>query len=628
MSERMASYSGTRGLVAAWLVWLGALLLAISPAVPAHEAVATLTADSPSVDLMTYLEVLEDPSQALTVEDVARPAVAGRFLHADHGGILAGFSGSAFWLRLTLRTEPALTQPLLLVVGYPLLDRIDFYQPLPDGGFRVQTGGDAVPFAARTFALRLPTFEVAPTRGENQVLYLRVASTGPLQVPLRLWQKDAFLADFETAQIWVGAFTGAMAVCTGLALLLYVVMRDRLFLLFTGFLAGYTLLQAVLSGLAFQYLWPEATVWASRAPPVLVALTGLFITAFSREFLDTRERLRRLDRVLRLAYPFGVAVAATAFVDIGVAIRLSVVYGLGVCLMAIVGGLLLASRGQRSAGYFAAALIAFVLGMVTASVTYLGEVSYSALTANAMQVGSVLLIVLTAIAVSDRIRSLLRSRAHAAESAQRYLTSLNQELERLVSDRTAALERSNAELKQLASRDGLTGLLNHRATVEELERLLKSAFRYGEPLAVAMVDIDHFKDINDRFGHQVGDGVLTALSQVFASRVRAADVCGRYGGEEFLLLLPKATAATGGELAERLRQAIEELHLPALAGAVVTASFGVAAVDPVGPSVSVDAVIHRADDALYRAKRDGRNRVHVDAPPHGPRLEAVRHSAS
>ena len=624
----MASYSGTQRLVAAWLVWLGALLLALSPAMAAHEAVATLKADSRSVDLMTYLEVLEDPSLALTIDDVARPAVAGRFLRADHGGTLAGFSRSAFWLRLTLRTEPSLTQPLLLVVGYPLLDRIDFYQPLPDGGFRVQKGGDAVPFAARTFALRLPSFGVAPTHGENQVVYLRVASTGPLQVPLRLWQKDAFLEDFATRQTWVGAFTGTMVVCTGLALLLYVVMRDRLFLLFTGFLAGYTLLQLVLSGLAFQYLWPEATAWASRAPPVLVALTGLFITAFSREFLDIRERLRRLDAVLRLTYPFGVAVAAAAFVDVAAAIRLSVIYGLGVCLMAIAGGLLLAARGQRSAGYFTAALIAFVLGMVTASMTYLGEASYSALTANAMQVGSVLLVALTAIAVSDRIRSLLRSRAHAAESAQRYLTSLNQELERLVSDRTAALERSNAELKQLASRDGLTGLLNHRATVEELERLLKSAFRYGEPLAVAMVDIDHFKEINDQFGHQVGDGVLTALAQVFASRVRAADVCGRYGGEEFLLLLPKATAATGGELAERLRQAIEELHLPALAGAVVTASFGVAAVDPLGPSVSVDAVIHRADDALYRAKREGRNRVHVDTLPHGPRLEAVRQSAS
>jgi diguanylate cyclase len=605
------------------------MLLALSPApAVAHEAVVTIDSAAAFVDLMPYLEVLEDPSGQLAVEDVARGPAAGGFAHADHGGTLSGYSRSAFWLRLTVRAPPVPAEPLLLVIGYPLLDHVDFYEPLPEGGFRHRQSGDAVPFAARALPLRLPVFETVPPQGESRTYYLRLASTGPVHAPLRLWRKDAFLVHLESAQLWLGAFTGAMVVVTGLALLLYVVMRDRLFLLFSGFLGGYTLLQLVLSGLAFQYLWPAATAWASQAPSVLVAVTALFISAFSREFLDTRVRLRPLDLVLRLSNPLGAAVIAAAFIDIALAIRLSVAYGLGVCLMAILGGLLLAVRGQRSAGYFTAALIAFLLGMATASMSYLGEASYGALTANAMQVGSALLVVLTAIAVSDRIRSLLRSRAHAAESAQRYLTALNQELERLVSDRTAALERSNAELKQLASRDSLTGLLNHRATVEELERLLKSAFRYGEPLVVAMADIDHFKEINDHFGHQVGDGVLTALSRVLSSSVRAGDVCGRYGGEEFLLLLPKATAATGGELAERLRQAIEELHLPALAGAVVTASFGVAAVDPLGPAVVADAVIRRADDALYRAKREGRNRVHVEPAPHAPRLEAVRRPAS
>ena len=624
----MASYSVIRRVAAAGLACLRVLLLCLPVAAAAHEDVATVSADAPSVDLTPFVDVLQDPSRDLAVEDVVRPPLAAQFLHADHAGNLAGFSRSAFWLRLSLRTAPQLAEPLLLVVEYPLLDHVDFYEPAPEGGFRRQTSGDAVPFGSRRLPLRLPTFEVAPTQGESRVYYLRVVSTGPLQAPLRLWQKRAFLAELAKRQLRVGAFTGATVVVTGLALLLYVVMRDRLFLLFTGFLGGYTLLQFALSGLAFQHLWPDATEWASQAPPVTVALTGIFTTAFVREFLETRMRRRWLDRALQGLYVAGALVIGAVLVDLSFAIRLAVLYGLAVCVVAIAGGILVASRGQRSAGYFAAALTTFLLGMATASLSYLGLVPYQAFTSNAMQVGSALLVVLTAVAVSDRIRSLLRSRAHAAESAQRYLTALNQELERLVGDRTAALERTNAELKQLASRDSLTGLLNHKTTVEELDRLLRSALRYGEPLAVAMVDIDHFKDINDRFGHQVGDRVLTAVSELLASNVRAADLCGRYGGEEFLLLLPKATAATAGELAERLRQAIEGLALPEVAGAVVTASFGVAAIDPAIPDVSADGVIRRADDALYRAKRDGRNRVQLDSVSPAARLGAVRQSAA
>ncbi len=624
----MASYSGMRAVAVAGLVWLAAVLSWHAPEAGAHDSAAVLAADEPSIDLTPHLEVLEDPSRQLTVEDVRRPPGDGRFVHVDHGGTLAGISGSAFWVRFRLRTAPELAEPLLLVLGYPLLDRVDLYQPLPGGGFRRQTAGDAVPFGTRPLGLRLPTFELAPTGGETQPVYLRVVSTGPLQAPLSLWQKNAFLVAYEARQVWVGAFVGAMVVVSGLALLLYVVMRDRLFLLFSGFLGGYTTLQLVLSGLAFQHLWPSATAWASQAAPVMVALTGASTTAFVRELLDSRLRLPRLDRGLRLLHVVGALVAVAALVDVSLAIRLAALYGLAVCLLATVGSVYVASRGQRSAAYFAAALTALLLGMATASLSYLGVTPYRALTLHAMEVGSALLVVLTALAVSDRIRSLLRSRAQASESAQRYLTALNQELERLVGDRTAALERKNAELKQLASRDSLTGLLNHKSTVEELDRLLKSASRYGEPLAVVMADIDHFKDVNDRFGHQAGDRVLTAVSRVLASSVRAGDLCGRYGGEEFLLVLPKATAATATELAERLREAVAGLVLPELAGAGVTASFGVAAADPAGQPVTADAVIRRADDELYRAKRDGRDRVRTAPAASGPRLEAVRQSAS
>jgi diguanylate cyclase (GGDEF)-like protein len=247
--------------------------------------------------------------------------------------------------------------------------------------------------------------------------------------------------------------------------------------------------------------------------------------------------------------------------------------------------------------------------MIVASLSYLGILPYQAVTTHALQIGSVLLVVMVVIAATDRLRQLQRAKALAAESAQRYLTALNEELEKLVRDRTRALERTNAELKDLATRDSLTGLLNHKATFEQLEQLRRTAYRYREPLAVVMADIDHFKEINDRFGHLVGDRVLVTVAHLLLQGVRASDVCGRYGGEEFLLVLPKANADTAFELAERLRLQLGSINLPELGRTKVTASFGVAEVDPLAESSSADAIIRRADEALYAAKNNGRNQV-------------------
>ncbi len=395
-----------------------------------------------------------------------------------------------------------------------------------------------------------------------------------------------------------------------LSALLSLLMRDRLFLLFAGFIGSYSLLQAGLSGLAFQFLWPDATWWASRANPLLVAATGWLATGFIRQFLEMPARLPRLDRPFRYSMTAGAVVLLGAtLVDAGLGIMLSVGYALLFSVQAMAGALMLASRGFRPARHFALALGAFLLGMLTASLSYVGVLPYQAVTTHAMQIGSVLLVVMVAIAATDRLRQLQKAKALAAESAQRYLTALNEELERLVRDRTQALERTNAELKELATRDSLTALLNHKATLEQLEQLRRSAYRYHEPLAVVMTDIDHFKDINDRFGHLVGDKVLVTVAHLLQQGVRASDVCGRYGGEEFMLVLPKANADTALELAERLRQQLAAVNMPELGRTTVTASFGIAEVDPIAESMSADAIIRRADEALYTAKRSGRNQV-------------------
>ena len=171
-----------------------------------------------------------------------------------------------------------------------------------------------------------------------------------------------------------------------------------------------------------------------------------------------------------------------------------------------------------------------------------------------------------------------------------------------------ALRQVLQEVQKMAVTDSLTGLLNRRHFFELAEHELRRAKRYARPLSAIMLDVDHFKQINDTYGHTVGDRVLREVAQVCMRETRNVDVLGRYGGEEFVIVLPECETRAACEVAERLRQSIAELSVDTPSGPVqVTASLGVASLSD--PSTTLDALISAADTALYSAKRGGRDNV-------------------
>jgi diguanylate cyclase (GGDEF)-like protein len=199
------------------------------------------------------------------------------------------------------------------------------------------------------------------------------------------------------------------------------------------------------------------------------------------------------------------------------------------------------------------------------------------------------------------------------------LSQANQELRKEIAIRQeteAALRKSREKLRQLAMTDSLTGLFNrrhfNRMALKEIDR----ALRYSRPLSVIVMDLDHFKKVNDLFGHGTGDRVLVLVGDILREILRSTEISARYGGEEFIVLLPETSAVPAADVAERLRLRIEGRVLEVPRGSInVTASFGVSdALDrsaPMTGSQRLSELISSADRAMYSSKESGRNQVTV-----------------
>ena len=212
--------------------------------------------------------------------------------------------------------------------------------------------------------------------------------------------------------------------------------------------------------------------------------------------------------------------------------------------------------------------------------------------------------VLTGVADEESARATMQ--AGADDLLLKPLEPAQLERKLIAAERVTAMHR---RMHEDARHDAATGLANRLRLAEDLELLCGRVARYGHVYCVAVFDVDNFKGVNDSAGHLFGDQTLRSIAQALQSEVRSGDAVYRYGGEEFLVLLPEQSLESATLAAERLRAAVERLGIPHPAGGVVTVSAGVAGLHD--PACGPDDIFELADQALYRAKEGGRNRVDV-----------------
>jgi diguanylate cyclase (GGDEF)-like protein len=553
-------------LAAGLLIWLGSLIPGQSFAAATVIKLRALPPDTHPTAAAVISGTLDEQFQPFS-------AAPGHTLWRD------------YWLRVSPQDPPNITGvPVLImnstralqasiiayrggkVVTLPLATKLPGFLGARDLVYTVPEG----------ISLSQPFYaHVTSSSNERQLLSFSLSSL-----------EDTLTLGAERARMIALTFGALMAVSIA-ALLIWFVLKDPLFILYATMFSLQALYVAYLSGQGFD--WPVlsyAVPLESFAWNVPVGLSGAVACLFTREIADLRHSSPRVYQIFGwLAVAFVVLTAANIAEFVGL---LGLVNDIGnimfvtVPIFTVIVCFLAWRRGNRAAGWFLIAWCLLEGFTIAAALRFLSasQVDSDGLYYYGLPLSMAAASILVALGVADRLR------------AQRVALS---------------------DAERRAQTDPLTGVLNRRSLIERLEAACARAKARGLPIALLFIDLDHFKQINDTFGHQAGDACLRAIIDPIHAELRQSDVIGRYGGEEFVVILSSADAAAAIPIAQRILERVADVRVAGFGDPIsLTCSIGVATSDTLG--IWGEPLLAQADAAVYVAKRSGRNQIHL-APP-------------
>lgn len=489
------------------------------------------------------------------------------------------------WYRIRLAERWTASPPPVLAIFDPTGLHTEVYAP---PGYRPQPrsiyegGGDS------GFTRHAIVYPLSQTLSASTPIYVHVARERaiPRRIEIRS-VSDYRNADLRRAQL--DGFFPAFQLATLLVMLsFFFVLRERMYAYFVGYALCLVIYELYAFGIGYElpvlrWLAPmeQRALWCAAL------LTITLNIAFSRLFLELARWAPRLDRLLDwCGYAFLALAVCTLipFLSRGWWIEdVLTILLLASIPFLIVAAVLSWQHGGRRGGLFLCAWIPALL--------------------------------LTVLRVLQlRMRWPLPLWLEFGLPAA--LAYANVVLAFVLAEQTLSIRYERDVAHRLAERDALTGVLNRRAILARLRAAFVTARQSGEPLSLLFLDLDHFKSVNDSYGHRAGDRCLRGVIEPIAGELRQGDALGRYGGEEFLIVLPGAGTKDAATVAERIRRRVQELTL-LVSGMRIDLTLSVGVATLAADVDTLDELIERADAALYRSKADGRNRVstHAGAAP-------------
>ena len=560
-----------------------------------------------------------------------------------------GLSDYVHWLKVKPQ-ELVQGEQYLFEINYGLLDHVDVWvfdsssltnqkgsidvksYPVAISAF---VAGDDRPFSYRPIQHEQFLFPVRAESSDITIL-LRVKSEGPIKVPLRMWEKGDFIEYSGAHKLFMGLFFGYMIAMALSNLFIYATTRNITFAVYTAYVLSIAMVTATLHGVVFRYLWSNSVWFQERSIAFFACATLILIITFSIQVLDLKNTSTRAYRLLRaVRYVFFVLFALTFVLSYPVLLQSILIMIALTTPVILIASFRLAVQGNLIARYFSGAWAVLLISGIALTLENLGVYELPMDSSYLLMVGAIAETLLLALALAisfstqyteaENAKALAMKNERDAVAVKDELLALQEKtkeaLEYSVGERTLELEiamrelsEANRELERLSAIDPLTGLMNRRYFDKRLLGEFRRSRRERRAMSLAMLDIDYFKKINDNYGHLAGDECLKVFAGLLQKHIqRPADVICRYGGEEFVVILPNTDLQGASDLMEKVREVVhntpvnfdnESIHLTVSIGLTSCVS---------GPDEQQALVIAHADKLLYEAKNNGRNQVIASA---------------
>lgn len=597
----------------------------------------------PGTELVFDIHYLIATDRQVTFQDIIAPSSDQQWRRVDKQPLFLGSVDGAVWVRLVIPNRAPSSVSRVMMISWPFFDLIEAHVAKPQIDGRVES------FHSENWRLLSPlqghlpcAFALPATSSEEQTVYLHLSSDSKILLPLQVVSEDLFQQEVLVRLLLLGLFFGTLLAMCCYNTSLFIFTGDDSYAYYVIYVLSIVLYTLVMTGVGQAYVWPGNGWISSRGYGVFSSFSFLTAALFIRRFLSLTSYGGWLLHLSNIIIVYWLMMLGLYLVVTDQRwLIISEDYGAVLtCIAGLVTTVTLWYKGDISAKYITIAWTLLILSTLLLMLGLTGVVPYSPLVQNSQNVGFVVEVILLSLALAERINRerlekeqaqalslTLHKEASAAKegelTAQRHALAVErqakEELERRVDKRTIELQRAlqalesvNRDLGVLSLTDELTNLANRRHFNEVFIREFKRALRSKQPLSLIMVDIDNFKLLNDTYGHQVGDDCLIFIADILATQAgRAEDFVARYGGEEFVVILPGELPEVAAITAERMRSGIQTTPFYFDGGQLrTTASFGVAGCQPHRSDQPME-LLNRADSALYRAKKSGKNCVEV-----------------
>ncbi|MDX1694238.1 MAG: diguanylate cyclase [Ketobacteraceae bacterium] len=568
--------------------------------------IVSVGTDFESITLGPGLHYLVEPENVINVSEIM-----------DHTGwkevstpqASFGFRDKAYWLRFAVENPQNKPEDLLIELSNNYLDSINLY--VLDEEKQViahQQSGDSIPYRLRPIAHAQNLHPVTLPAKARITIVIRVQSSSALSIPVQIWDRQAFTTYDFTRTVGLGIFFGLMIIFSLYHLVVAALTRDSSALYYAIFIFSFLMIFSYRKGIPPSIL-PEAAIPSMETANVFgISLVGFSLCLFTSRILLLKDAAPALARLMLIAGSLALLpLFASRYIDYSLLIRISLGYSLIIIVLFATVIIKRIRDRYPPARHMVIASIFGIIGGGSGILAALDILPVTLTVQTLIYVCNAVMALFLALTISYRInmdRQLI-------EEAQRKHTH---ELDELVRRRTEELESVNAQLHVVSITDGLTQLYNRRYFDETFRTEYNRAFREKQPLSVLLMDIDHFKKLNDTHGHAFGDLCLKTAAEVVQSQLRRPlDVAARYGGEEFVVLLPDTDTQGACHIAENIRRELKATVVHHNGKPVnMTISAGVSGEIPVARDQH-EALLKRADDCLYEAKRNGRDRVETES---------------